>query len=72
MRLIDADALKERLQYSFFDITATPATSVVDAAPTVYCERCEHYDREASHGWDDCVQTCLDCWCGSNFKEVTP
>ena len=34
MRLVDADALREKLAYRFFDITGVPATAVVDETPT--------------------------------------
>lgn len=64
--LIDRKALRTALQSgvdeTWFNHVIAP---VIDAAPTVSCERCEYGAKR------EFLNRCDACYCGSNFKEAT-
>lgn len=72
MRLIDADALREKRGY-YKDGFLVPDPNgafidwdAIDAAPTVSCAECR---------WSilsDRVQRCFPCYCGSSFERRQP
>lgn len=55
MRLIDGDALAERAVYANLSTEVVDVlVDLIDAAPTVACERCEHHKpkfNDVSYPW---------------------
>ena len=61
MRLGDLDKLADYLDALAGDtIAMTDVVAIVDAAPTVSCEECEHQSHDGPQCWN--------CGCGDNFK----
>jgi hypothetical protein len=69
--LIDRDALLERIVYADLSTkTVNALHDLLDAAPTIACERCEQfaYREDLRKRFFGLVaHICSECYCGSNF-----
>lgn len=78
MRLIDADALIERIEYSSHDYervridtvtgclltnSVSPTIDPVHAAGAVYCKECQYHEDEVYPGSEWELHDHQECWC---------